>query len=184
MKMGKSFKDELFNKFFERNANFVYNTVKSVLGNDYNVADVVQEVFFKCWRIKPEIVEYSELEQLKYISICAKNMARNYYKKRKKEDVVYIEDITESEQIKCFDREISDIRVSDVVKELPEIYKDLFSMKYIYGLRNSEIAEIYEVSESTISIAFAMSSPIFSSPAEMDATCEIASLLSTGLETD
>ncbi len=34
--------------------------------------------------------------------------------------------------------------------DLPGIYKDLFSMKYIYGLRNSEMAEIYEVSESTI----------------------------------
>ncbi len=150
MEIGKSFKDELFNKFFEKNADFVYNTVKGILGNDDNVADVVQEVFFKCWRIKPEIVEYSELEQLKYISICAKNMAINYYKKRKKEDVVYIEDITESEQIKCFDREISGIQVLDAVMDLPGIYKDLFSMKYIYGLRNSEMAEIYEVSESTI----------------------------------
>ncbi len=150
MKIRKGFKDELFNKFFEKNADFVYNTVKNILGNDDSVADVVQEVFFKCWRIKPEIVEYSELEQLKYISICAKNMAINYYKKRKREEVIYIEDIIESEQIKCPDKELSGIQVSDAVMKLPGIYRDLFSMKYIYGLRNSEMAEVFGVSESTI----------------------------------
>lgn len=142
------------NKFkFEK----IYNTYKKTMFyvandilKDYAQAeDAVHTSFIKIIKHLDKIDEIHCNKTKGFIVTIVKNTAIDEYRKfkREKEKVEKVIDsqvLKENKEIEA----ISDIEVA--MLELPDKYKNVFSLKYAQGLNDEEIANILNIKQATV----------------------------------
>lgn len=161
--------EETLKEMIKKYEKVVYSIALNVLGDFDWTDDVVQEVFIQCYYVKPEMAGWSEAKQLSYIKIVARNIAINYYRKRKKEKLIYLEDVVqEDQQLGRMDERPSDNYVLEAMNRLPETYRDLFLMRYKFDLTDSEIAQTLQMKETAIRKRFSRGRRILKELLEVD----------------
>ena len=119
--------------------------------------DIVQQTFIK---VIENIDKFDDIESSKtrnFIAIICRNLAFNTYKKMKKEDYSFNDEIlhtdNESSQELIEEIVISDIAVNIVKEEimkLPVIYRDILVLEKVYGYNCKQIAKILDSTIDTV----------------------------------
>ena len=138
---------EKFEEIYIRYKDMMYETAVSIIKNETEAEDIVQDSFFK---IAKHISRFSEIDQKKtasFIFIIVRNTAFDYLRKEKRLDAVPYEDVDTPDKIIMpeFERVISESGmgyVMDHIKSMDKIYTDAMNLRYIYGFTISEIAQL------------------------------------------
>ena len=133
----------------------IYKRVYSILKNEHDTEDALQETWVKVMKNFHKIKDQSYEKEIGFIWMVAKNTAIDIYNKRKR--TVDIDDLdsmlserTESVENNVISKIETD-KMLTTVKNINEKYKKPLMLKLLYGFTNKEIAEILNITETNVS---------------------------------
>ncbi|MDO5522505.1 MAG: RNA polymerase sigma-70 factor [Bacteroidia bacterium] len=150
----KNGSEKAFEAIYNRYAGKLYNFVMALSNGDrYMAEEVVQSAFIKLWEVREDI--NAEKSLLSYLSTIAKNMLLNKYQRQTveylyKELVIkeHLEpDFTTEKEI---ERKWLEDYVNELIEQLPPARKRIFILRRKKDLSAKEIAQIMQISVSTV----------------------------------
>lgn len=141
--------DELFRKYGPSLLSFVV----SVLKDEYEAEEVVQDVFFKIWEKRRDLDP--SLSFKSYLFTIALNTTKNFYRKKLQEEK-YKQDVALELNIdRTSDLDVIEYRnlldyVDKIIEKLPPSRREIFILSKKDGLKNPEIAKLLNISEQTV----------------------------------
>lgn len=138
----------------------MYAVANSILNDSYMAEDVVQVVLLRLFR--EEIIErlegMGEKERKSYVLMTAKNVALNFYAKRKRENEVtfpeYNEEAVNNISVEdCADivlRKMSEAELFKIVSNMPQKYSYVLIARYKYDLPDEKIAAVCGISKAAV----------------------------------
>lgn len=146
--------DKAFETIYRQYSGKLYNFIMTIShGDRYMAEEVVQSTFIKLWEVREQIEP--ERSILSYLSTIAKNMLMNKYQRQTveflyqqlllKEQPAY-DTATEKEP----DRKWLEDYVDELIEQLPPSRKKIFILSRKKELSTKEIAEIMQISVSTV----------------------------------
>jgi len=136
----------------------MYFYAKRIVGENA-AEDVIQEAFLELWkRADIEKMDQPQIEYYLYKAVYSRGL--NYLKHFRKMDTSVIDDINEMRMSAYHsyigngekDMENADLkkRIWQAIGELPDKCREIFVMSYLKDMKNSEIAELMNVSVRTV----------------------------------
>ncbi len=136
----------------------MYIYAKRIVGED-DADDVVQEAFLELWN-RMDALEVDEPPIEYYLYKTVYSRALNHLKRYRKVDTAVIDDINEM-RMSCYlsmigngerDMENADLkaRINQAISELPDKCREIFVLSYLKDMKNSEIAQMMNVSVRTV----------------------------------
>ncbi len=141
----------------------IYNTYKKtmfyisnkILKDEHYAHDAVQMSFLKIIRNLDKIDRINSDKTKGFITIIVKNTSIDIYRKLKrqneKEILNFEEYIFEGQEFHDENNELTN-EIEIGILNLPEKYKSVFLLKYSHGLNNEEIANLLDISSSTVRV--------------------------------
>lgn len=144
--------EELYNTY----AASMYRVAYAVLRDQGFAEDAVQQAFLKLYHELDKIEDLHANKTRAFIVILVRNTAIDLYRKRKREQVVYFEDLERDpgdrnaspEQL-AIDAQ-SEEAVRKLLGDMGEKYAQILLLRYCHGYRNKEIAELLNLSEAAV----------------------------------
>lgn len=127
---------------------------ESILHNYYDAEDAVQAAFFAISRNIDKLPDASSKATEIYVCKCAKNAALNMLPSKKLRDNLL--DIDEQDDLSyenTYEQYMSEENyrlIVEAIKEIPEKYRDVLSLYYIYEMKPGEIASSLGQSVETV----------------------------------
>lgn len=114
----------------------------SVLADNNEAEDIVQEAFIKIWRSKAQMEKHPNVESLAYV--VTKNLALNRKKVLDRKTSYAFENMaTEEGQPATTDEQGDKTKtILKIVETLPSLQRSIFTLKHIEGYETEEIAQI------------------------------------------
>lgn len=137
---------------YEKYRYLLQTVAMDILKDRYLAEDAVQNAFMKIANNIQRIGEADSRQTKSYLIVTARNEAIDICRKRKKQIQREVNtDEVEEEKLPAVYME-TDIEngVLNILKSLPEKYKDIFLLKYSAELENSEIAKVCGIKEATV----------------------------------
>lgn len=153
-------KSIVFDSIFRRTYSRLYFYALSLLSDESDADDVVEEVFAGLWRRMDEIDLEDNIEGFLYRAVYTRSV--NVLKRRNVDAgrLAAIEDINNMrmEYYSGFNddplhrMENAELRrkIEDTINMLPEKCRQVFRMSYLNGMRNNDIAEELQLSVRTV----------------------------------
>ena len=145
--------EDIYNKYKK----MMFWIASQILTDERDIDEVVQDSFIKIIKNLDKIEKINSKKTKSFISIIVKNTAIDAYRKVFSNRVeVELEDnlIFPSDKLEEIETEgLNDIEIA--IMKLPEIYKELFLLKYSHELENYEIAKLLDIKESTVRVRLA-----------------------------
>lgn len=151
--------NDAFDTLLRRHQDRIYNYILRIVKNDDVANDIFQETFVKAIQTI-RLGRYTENGKFPaWISRIAHNLIIDYYRQEKSENHQSA-DLTEIDVLnrkELCEATIEDVIISNqirddvkyLIKELPELQREVLMMRYYQGLSFKEIAEITGVSINT-----------------------------------
>ena len=122
----------------------LYHVAYSILWNDADCADAVQDALAKAWVSKDKLCSYESFEA--WIVRLLINTAISQLRRRKRFHLVPLEDGLEASE----ERAPEDIDLRNALRKLKDKYRLLLVLHYQDGYSLSEISEIMDISEKLV----------------------------------
>ncbi len=140
---------QLYNTFKDK----LYSFIFVLSGSKETAEDVVQDVFLKIWVQRERLMEIENFNA--YVFRMSQNHVLNLLKRAAKGKSILIKMKGEDPSVLTNpDRQLvyNDTKkaLEKVVAELPSRQKDIFVLKREMGLRHEEIADLLQISSSTV----------------------------------
>lgn len=142
--------ERLFDKYWK----LMYNHAFSIVKERTLSEDVVQDSFIKVVNNLQNIGDEDSIETKNYLMIITKNTAYDAYKKRKRcmERESAIDDLeNDALAVFCNYAEVEEKnRVLEVLRGLPDQYRDIFLLRYGNSLSTKQVADTVGLKEDTV----------------------------------
>lgn len=142
-----------FDQLFHKYGSSLFSFVVSVLKDESDAEEVVQDVFLKIWEKRKDLD--SSLSFKSYLFTIALNTTKNRYRKKLQAEK-YKQDLAlelNFNQTSDFDaveyRNLLDY-VDKIIERLPPSRREIFILSKKDGLKNPEIAKLLSISEQTV----------------------------------
>lgn len=149
-------RDKLFRELYDNYSSSMYRIAYSVLHDVGAAEDAVQQTFIKIYHELERIESSCSNKTKAFIVILVRNTAIDLYRKRRREQVVYFEDLERTPEGEgCSPEQIvldqhSQQRVYKLLAGMGEKYSQILLLRYCYGYRNKEIAGLLSMSEGAV----------------------------------
>lgn len=140
-----------FAEIYNESKNALFNAAMSVLHNEHDAEDAVQEAFMYIADNIKKIGSLSDKERRSMAVIIARNAAIDIYRKNRKdsERTETITDINVSVDVNFFESfDYEELR--SVISELPARYKDIIYLHYVKELSARKTAKLLGISTETV----------------------------------
>ena len=136
---------------YETYRHLLLTVAMDVLRDSYLAEDAVQDAFLRIARNMDKIGEIHSRQTKRYLISTARNAAIDLYRKqdRLRRREVNVEDAEAMMPVSYLETDV-DNAVLDILKNLPEKYREVFLLKYSAGMENSQIAKICGIREATV----------------------------------
>ena len=136
---------------YEKYRYLMFKVANDVLNDKYWAEDAVHEAFVKVAYHMEKIGEPDARETKRFLITITKNTAIDIYRKRNRQMKVEIStEILEKREEVFYVETETDNRILDILKNLPDKYRDVFLLKYSSNLDNYEVAEVLGLTEGTV----------------------------------
>lgn len=142
-----------FDKIFQKYGSTLYLFVVSIIKDEAESEEIVQDIFLKIWKNRKELQPDSSFKS--YLYTIALNASKKFYRKKLLEDK-YKQDIAlelsthKSEDINVIEYQNLLDYVDTIINKLPASRREIFILSKKEGLKNSEIAQKLNISEQTV----------------------------------
>lgn len=136
---------------YEKYRYLMLKVASDVLNDQYWAEDAVHEAFVKVAGNIDKIGDVESRATKRYLITITKNTAIDIYRKRHQqmEKEIFMEKLEEREDVSYMEADV-DNQVLDILKNLPEKYRDIFLLKYSNNFENKEIAQILGITEGNV----------------------------------
>ncbi len=142
---------------FHRYKGMMFCLINDIINDEHLSEDILQETFIKiAMNIDKVNDDISSNRAKSFIMTIARNTAFDYYRKnaRLRDNEYFVEEFEET-AFYDFDENLvsrsgSENRIITVIKNMKEMYRDVFILKYEHGLENVEIAKLLKITEETV----------------------------------
>lgn len=132
-----------FSELMQYHGKSLYKIAKAILKNDDDVADAMQDTALTCWN-KITTLEKEEYFKTWLIRILINNCRQIHRKKRQWLPMEHIEDMQTQRDDYNF------VEWQELLNTLSKKYREVISLHYAEGFKVNEIAQILDISESTV----------------------------------
>ena len=142
-----------FDKLFRKYGPALFSFVKSVLKEEYDAEEAVQDVFLKIWDKRKDLDPTLSFKS--YLFTIALNTSRKFYVKKLRREK-YKQDIAwEIHEDHTSDFDVAEYQnlldyIDKIIDRLPPSRREIFILSKKDGLKNAEIAERLNISEQTV----------------------------------
>ncbi len=135
---------DAFVELMELHKAAMYRTAVSILHNDADAADAMQDAILKCWQ------SIGTLQSSQYFKTWLTRILINCCKEiiRKNGNIVYLDSYDGVPT--GTDTSLSDRHVQECIDGLSENYRLIFTLHYMQGLTVKEIARLLSMNENTV----------------------------------
>ena len=142
-----------FDKLFHKYGPSLYLFVKSILKDESEAEEAVQDVFYKIWEKRKDL--NPDLSFKSYLFTIASNTAKKFYRKKLLEDKYKQELALELNFNHTIDLNVIEYKnildyIDTIIDKLPSSRRQIFILSKKDGLKNPEIAKILNISEQTV----------------------------------
>lgn len=140
-----------FEKLYYKYRHLMKYIALDILKDEQSAEDAVHNAFLKIINHLNKIDEIDCHKTKSFIVIVIKSVAKDMYRKKKREKTVSFEDlytISVSDDFTLQDFSLENI--VDKINELPEIYRDILILKYLQNIDNREISKLLDIKESLV----------------------------------
>jgi RNA polymerase sigma-70 factor (ECF subfamily) len=146
--------DVKYIEFITKLRDTIYRLARSIIGDDAEAEDVMQDICERVWRARDKVLSYSNPQA--YVCRMTRNLAIDHQRaKRHKE--LFAKDIESQTAMSDGNKDanISDMAVLTLklIQQLPEPQRTIIHLRDIEGYEMADIAEIVERDESTVRVA-------------------------------
>ena len=136
----------------------MYYSAYKILKNSYDAEDAVQQGFMRIMDHLKDIDENDIGKTKSYLSIVARNMAVDIYRKKKREMMhtisydeheLYIED-PEGQAFEDEEDDGLEKALARALKKLPIKYADVIRLTYVHGLSSDKVGELLNISSDNV----------------------------------
>ncbi|MEG1875585.1 MAG: RNA polymerase sigma factor [Angelakisella sp.] len=146
----------LFRSVYDTYQKAVYRIAYSILHDEGAAEDTVQLTFLKLYHELDRIGEVHSGKARAFVIVLARNTAIDQYRKRRREQTVYFEDLanvpqssdSSPEQL-VIDRQ-SEEQIAQLLGAMDEKYRTILLLRFCHGYRNKEIAAQLGMSEPAV----------------------------------
>lgn len=142
-----------FDQLFHKYGPSLFSFVVSILKDESDAEEVVQDVFLKIWEKRKDLD--SSLSFKSYLFTIALNTTKNRYRKKLqaekyKQDLALELNINQTSEFDAIEyRNLLDY-VDKIIEKLPPSRREIFILSKKDGLKNPEIAKLLNISEQTV----------------------------------
>lgn len=126
----------------------MYHIAKQFRLSHADIEDVVSESFVKIIQNFEKCRSLTRNEREGWIVIIVKNTALDLYRRNKRVD--WLEDREEPAAEADMDSEVAYGNLVETIRNMPENYREIMELKYVYEWSNIEIAQHLGMSESVV----------------------------------
>jgi len=143
--------EELYNEYKW----LMYYVANEFLNDKQLAEDVVHNSFVKVIPHLDKLDDVSSKSTKGYVIKVVRSVACTMYRKRKQDNLVYLEDVnSEIEMQECFEEDIvSRTEIDYIVKKirlLPDKFRDVLLFRYIDDYTDDKIADILKISKANV----------------------------------
>ncbi len=137
---------------YEKYRYLLHKVAMDILHDRYLAEDAVQNAFIKIADNIAKVGETDSRQTKSYLIVIAKNVAIDISRKRNRQmqREINADEIGEDKLPTVYMETDLENEVLDILKNLPEKYKDVFLLKYSADMENSEIAKACGIKEATV----------------------------------
>jgi RNA polymerase sigma-70 factor (family 1) len=142
-----------FDKIFHKYGPSLFSFVVSVLKDESEAEEVVQDVFLKIWEKRRDLD--SSLSFKSYLFTIALNTTKNIYRQklyreRYKQDVALELNISQTSDVDGIEYKNLLDYIDKIIEKLPPSRREIFILSKKEGMKNPEIAKLLNISEQTV----------------------------------
>ena len=135
--------------------NKMYRYAMSIVNDSFLAEDVVQEAIIKIWEKKEQFAEIENKEA--WAITIVRNLAIDKVRMRKKKETTDIEEvfhISDNDPTPDVQMEQSDAikRVNEIMADLPEMQREIITLRDIEGYTYQEIGDIMELTVDQVKV--------------------------------
>jgi RNA polymerase sigma-70 factor (family 1) len=140
----------LYNIYYAR----LFSFTKRLVNNRQEAQDITAETFVKLWRLRANFSTQDNVRA--FLFITARNACYDYFKFIAKENSQHKELLTqllpETESVTLLDEIKADVldHIHTEIENLPQQCKTIFTLSYLKGLKNNEIADLLQITDKTV----------------------------------
>lgn len=135
---------DAFTKLMEGHMQLMYKTARSVLYNDEDIADAIQDTILTCWE------KIGSLRKDCYFRTWLTKILVNKCNDilRKKQNISFYDEVPEMEESYAY--EFENVEWNEALMSLDEKYRLVIILYYVEGFKTREISDILEIPEATV----------------------------------
>ena len=141
-----------FEAIFNNYKKIMYYVANSILKDEHYSHDAVQNSFLKIIKHIDKIEDVKCNKTKGFIVTIVRNSSIDIYRKlqMEKNKVQKLENEILSFEQEVYDTDILPNKVEVAILKLPELYKQVFFLKYSHGVHDDKIADMLDISPSTV----------------------------------
>lgn len=155
-------KEQVFREAFERHSDELFRHAALRLSDRDRAIELTQECFLRAWKYAQKGGEIREIRPFLFRTL--RNLIIDEYRKAKSfslDEMIQDEEgnVIESKLLRDETDELENAinrfegaRAVETILELPDLYREVFMMRYVDDLTVSEIAKLIEESENVVSV--------------------------------
>ena len=152
--------DDERNKFvrlYNQYRYFMWYIAKGVLGDEYLAEDAVHEAFLTVTHYINKINEEEVGRTKSFLAAVVKSRAIDILRKKNRTEIISIDEVGDylSDNDDILEEYISEENYQALLKcisKLDDTYREVFELKYLHGLSDSEAGEILGISAKNVNI--------------------------------
>jgi len=154
--------EQMFREAFERHADELFRHASLRLSDRDRALELTQECFLRAWQYAGRGEEIREMRPFLFRTL--RNLIIDEYRKAKSYSLDGMVEDEEGEQIEsllprddtnsleaAMDR-FDSVRAVEAIRELPDLYREVLTLRYVSSLSIQEIAAYIEESENVVSV--------------------------------
>ena len=149
--------DTDFTKLYTTYQAAMYRIAYAILRDEGLAEDAVQQTFLKIFKEFSKLEDINSNKTKSFIVILVRNTAIDLYRKRKRESVVYLDDLEyvpvsaepdSPEDLIITQQSCQELKAAFMA--LDDRYSDILMLRYFHGYRNKEIADLLDMTEAAV----------------------------------
>lgn len=145
---------DAFREIYQQYKRYVFNIVNARLADTDEALDVTQDIFINLWTTREQLANIREFKT--YLYVFSRNQVVTAYRKkniRLKGESYIIEKLDEQLEPSAEDHRVArelTFQINNTVSRFPETMRYCYQLSKNEGKKNTEIAEILNISEKTV----------------------------------
>lgn len=144
-------KQKIIEALYYKYRYLLFKVTNDILHDQFLAEDAIHNTFVRICK-RSDLIEDDDIKSKNLLLIMCKHEAIDLWRKRKRqsEHESYIDDIVDIEDICRIEKKNVESDLMELFKSLPGIYQDVFILKYVNDMDDTNIAKVLRITEANV----------------------------------